>query len=54
MLGLILLIFALVLFVVAAVINPAEPWRGKLALLGLACWVAAEIFARAAPLLGGR
>lgn len=51
MLGLILLIFALVLLVVSAVVTPAEPWRAKLALLGLACWVAAEIVARAVPLL---
>lgn len=51
MLSLILLIFALVLFIVAAFLSPsAEPWRGKLGLLGLACWVAAEIF-KAVPLL---
>lgn len=53
MLGLILLVFALVLLVVSAVVNPVEPWRGKLALAGLACWVAAEIVARAGPLLAG-
>lgn len=51
MFGLILLVFAFVLFVVAAFLQPDQPWRGKLGLLGLASWVAAEIFTRATPLL---
>ena len=51
MLSLICLIFALVLFVVAAFVKPDEPWRGKLALLGLAFWVAADIVTHAAPLI---
>lgn len=51
MLSLILLVFALVLFVVAAFVNPApEPWRNRLICFGLACWVGAEIV-RNAPLL---
>lgn len=54
MLGIILLIFALVLFVVAAALYPAEPWRAKLTALGLACWVASEIFARSVPFFAGR
>lgn len=43
MLSLILLVFALVLFVVAGVVAPAEPWRGRLLCIGLACWVGAEL-----------
>ena len=39
MVSLILLIFALVLFVIAGVVNPVDPWRGKLCCFGLACWV---------------
>lgn len=50
MLSLILLVFALVLFIVAALVNPAEPWRGKLLCFGLACLAGAEIV-RSAPLL---
>lgn len=48
----VLLVFALVLFVVAAVLQPADhPWRGKLGLLGLACWVGAEIARTLGPLV---
>ncbi len=50
MLSLILLVFALVLFVVAG-LTAAEPWRGKLLCFGLACLAGAEIVARGAPLL---
>ncbi len=52
MISLILLVFALVLFVVAGAINAAEPWRGKLLCIGLACWVGAELVTRALPTLG--
>lgn len=51
MLSLILLVFALVLFLVAAFVNPVDPWRGKLLCLGLACMAGAEIVVRGAPLL---
>lgn len=52
MLSLILLVFALVLFVVAGVMNPAsEPQRTRLVCFGLACLAGAEIAVRAAPLL---
>ena len=48
MLTLILLVFAFVLFLVAAALNPSyEPWRAKLGLIGLACWVLSEILSRA-------
>jgi len=51
MLSLILLVFALVLLVLAAMLNPAnEPWRWRLGWLGLACWVASEIFVKAGVL----
>ncbi len=50
MLSLILLVFALVLFVVAG-FGAAEPWRGRLLCCGLACWVGAEIMTHGAPLL---
>ena len=43
MLSLILLIFAFVLFMLAAFVSPVDPWRGRLACLGLACWSLAEI-----------
>ena len=46
MLGLVLLIFALALFVIASFLQPDQPWRGRLGLLGLACWVGAEIVSR--------
>jgi ABC-type transport system involved in multi-copper enzyme maturation permease subunit len=51
MLSLILLVFALVLFIVAGFVNPVDPWRGKLLCFGLACFVGAEIVVRSAPLL---
>jgi hypothetical protein len=51
MLSLILLVFALVLFVVGAFANPVDPWRGRLLCLGLACMAGAEIVSRGAPLL---
>ena len=43
MLSLVLLVFALVLFVLSGAMYPVEPWRGRLVAFGLACWVAAEI-----------
>lgn len=43
LISLILLVFAFVLFVVAAFLVPEHPWKGKLGLLGLACWVLAEL-----------
>jgi hypothetical protein len=46
MISLILLVFALVLFCIAAAVNPVEPWRGKLCCIAFACWVGAEIIAR--------
>jgi hypothetical protein len=52
MLSLILLVFALVLFVVAGFVNPAEPWRGRLLCFGLACLAGAEIIGRGALLHG--
>ena len=56
MLSLILLVFALVLFVLAAFVNPPEPSpvRSRLVCFGLACMAGAEILARAsaAGLLG--
>jgi hypothetical protein len=51
MLSLILLVFALVLFLIAAFVNPVEPWRGKLLCFGLACMAGAELVGRASPLL---
>lgn len=50
MLSLVLLVFALVLFVVGAAVNPVDPWRGRLLCLGLACMAGAEIVSRV-PLL---
>jgi hypothetical protein len=44
--SLILLVFAFVLFAIAAMVNPIEPWRGKLCCIAFACWVAAELFTR--------
>jgi hypothetical protein len=46
MLSLILLVFALVLFVIAGFVNPAEPWRGRLLCFGLACLAGAELAGR--------
>ena len=51
MLSLILLVFALVLFIIAGFVNPVDPWRGKLLCFGLACLAGAELVSRAAPLL---
>lgn len=48
MIHLILLVFALVLFILAAVIVPS---RWNLMAAGLACWVAAELFTGGAALL---
>jgi hypothetical protein len=47
MITLVLKIFAFVLFVIAAVWNPAapSPWFDRLVAAGLACWVMAEILA---------
>jgi hypothetical protein len=50
MLSLILLVFALVLFVVGAFVNPVDPWRGRLLCLGLACLAGAEILRQAVTL----
>ena len=48
MLVLILLMFAFVIFLVAAFMVPPEnPWKAKLGLIGLACWVLGEILTRA-------
>jgi hypothetical protein len=50
MLSLILLVFALVLFVLAGLINPAnEPWRTRLVCFGLACLAGAEIVRNGMP-----
>lgn len=52
MLSLILLVFALVLFVVSGILNPAvEPWRTRICCFGLACLAAAFLFEKAVPLL---
>lgn len=47
MLGLVLLVFAFVLFVLGAFPLTA-PWNPRLIAAGLACWVAVEIFAHGA------
>ena len=49
MLSLILLVFALVLFAIAAAVNPPDtnPVRSRLVCLGLACLAGTEILARA-------
>ena len=39
MLSLFLLVFALVLFLIGAFVNPVDPWRGKLLCLGLVCLI---------------
>lgn len=51
MLSLILLIFAFVLFMIAAFVSPVDPWRGRLMCLGLGCWTLAEILGRTLPSL---
>lgn len=53
MLSLILLVFAFVLFVVAGLLNPPEPWRGKLLCFGLACWVLSELLKSGPALFHG-
>ncbi len=53
MLSLILMVFALVFFLIAAFVNPVDPWRGRLLCLGLACIAGAEIVSRV-PLLTTR
>ncbi len=45
MLSLILLVFALVLFILAG-FAVEEPWRGKLICAGLACMAGAELAGR--------
>lgn len=53
MLSLILLVFAFVLVVVAALIGPTvEPWtwRWRLAWGGVACWILAELVTNGATL----
>jgi hypothetical protein len=45
MLSLILLVFALVLFIISAFVNPVDPWRGRLVCFGLACAVGAALAA---------
>ena len=52
MLSLILFVFALVLFTVAGLVNPAEPWRDRLVCYGLACLAGAFLVEKGAPLLG--
>lgn len=46
-----LLLLAVVLFLVGAFVNPAEPSRGKLLCLGLACVAAAELLRGVGPAL---
>ncbi len=53
MLSLILLVFALVLFLLAAWVNPPEPWRGRLACLGLASLAGSELAAVAVRYMAG-
>jgi len=43
MLALILMVFALVLSVIAGIVNPVDPWRGKLICFALACFFAAQL-----------
>jgi hypothetical protein len=56
MLSLILLVFALVLFIIAGAFNYAGPsdwpWRNRLICFGLACWVASELVTHGPVLLG--
>ncbi len=54
MLSLILMVFALVLFIIAgsfAYAVPDWPWRNRLLCFGLACWVASELVSRGPGLL---
>ena len=42
--GFVLLVFAFVLFVVGVLLPPPyEPWRNRITIAGLACWVASEL-----------
>jgi hypothetical protein len=50
MLVVLFLAFALVLAVLAAVVSPSEPWRGRLLCFSLACFFAAEL-TKTIPLL---
>jgi hypothetical protein len=54
MLSLILLVFALVLFLIGAFVNPVDPWRGRLLCLGLACMAGAELVTHIGAPLPGR
>lgn len=51
MLSLILLVFALVLFVCGGAVASVEPWRWRLLLFGLACWVGVELVRSGGALL---
>jgi len=57
MISLILLVFALVLFILAGLfaLPATEPWRAwaRVFCFGLACWVASELISRGPALLGG-
>ena len=50
MLALVLIVFALVLAVIAGVVNPVDPWRGRLICFAFACFFAAELV-KSIPLL---
>jgi hypothetical protein len=50
MLSIILLVFALVLFIIAGAWN-TDPWRSRLVSFGLACWVGAELLRGAVGVL---
>lgn len=47
MLSMILLVFALVLFILAGALN--TPWQSRLISFGLACWVGSELLRGAGP-----
>lgn len=51
MLSTILMVFALVLFLIAAMVNPVEPWRGRLLCFGLACMAGATLANGVGPAL---
>lgn len=47
-----LLIVSIAMFIIVAALAPAvEPWRSRLAYIGLACLAGAELFSRGLPLL---
>jgi hypothetical protein len=50
-LSLILLVFALVMFIVAGFVAVPEPWHNRLVCFGLACLAGAMLFEKAGPLL---